>query len=369
MSKLKKFIASETVLVAAFLAALVSMIFVPPNEGYADYIDFPVIIMLFCLMGVVAAFRGAGVFGAVTACLLRRTSSARAIGFIMMNLCFFSSMLVTNDVALITFVPLTVGIAANTNDKSFLIRTVVIETAAANLGSMMTPIGNPQNLFLYEHFNLTAQDFIGTMLPLGIFSYILLCLSVLLIKRNKITYERTEAARLSPLKITVYAVLFGVCIAAVAGLVSKYICLAVVTAALLIFDRSVFKKIDYSLLATFVCFFIFVGNMGAVDSVSSFISSVMDGRELLTAALLSQIISNVPAAVMLSGFTSNARALLAGVNIGGMGTPVASLASLISLRCYGAAENADKKSYTGFFLVYNFAFLALLLAFGILAVN
>ena len=365
MNKLKKFIASETVLVIAFLAAVVSMIFVPPDSGYADYIDFPVIIMLFCLMGVVAAFRGAGVFGAITAVLLKRTSSARVIGFIMMNLCFFSSMLVTNDVALITFVPLTVGIAANTKDKSFLIRTVVIETAAANLGSMMTPIGNPQNLFLYEHFNLAAGDFVGTMLPLGVFSYLLLCLSILLIRKDKITYERAEAAKLSPLKITVYGVLFGVCIAAVAGLISKYICLAAVVAVLLIFDRRVFKKIDYSLLATFVCFFVFVGNMGAMDSVSAFISSVMDGRELIVAALLSQIISNVPAAVMLSGFTSNAHALLAGVNIGGMGTPVASLASLISLRCYGAAENADKKKYTGFFLAYNLVFLALLLAFGI----
>lgn len=363
MGRLKKFISSETVLVIAFLAAVISMIFVPPSSGYADYIDFPVIIMLFCLMGVVAAFRGAGVFSAVTAVLLKRTSSARVIGFIMMNLCFFSSMLVTNDVALITFVPLTVGIAANTKDKSFLIRTVVIETAAANLGSMMTPIGNPQNLFLYEHFNLTSWDFIGTMLPPGLFSYLILCLSILLIKKDRITYEKSEAAKPSPLKITVYSVLFAVCIVAVAGLISKYICLAVVAVGLLIFDRSAFRKIDYSLLATFVCFFVFVGNMGAIDSVSAFISSVMDGRELLVAALLSQIISNLPAAVMLSGFTSNAHALLAGVNIGGMGTPVASLASLISLRCYGAAENADKKKYMGFLLVYNFAFLALLLLF------
>lgn len=369
MENIKKFIKSEAVLIIAFTAAVVSMLFVPPDTGYAEYIDFPVIIMLFCLMGVVAAFRNAGVFSAITRRLLSRTSSSRMIAFILTNLCFFSSMLVTNDVALITFIPLTVGISVHSQSKSFLIRTTVIETAAANLGSMMTPIGNPQNLFLYEHFNLSASDFITVTLPIGILSYILLCASVLLVKKEKISCGQEKSERLKPPKLTLYLILFGVCVASVAGLVSKFICLGITALALLILDRSVFKRVDYSLLATFVCFFVFVGNMGRIEAVSSFVASVMSGREILASALLSQIISNVPAAIMLSGFTSNSAALLAGVNIGGMGTPIASLASLISFRCYCASENPHKGAYMRFFMIYNIVFLAILLPFGIFTGN
>lgn len=366
MEKIKKIISSNIVLFISLAAALVSMIFVPPCSAYKDYIDFPVLVMLFCLMGVVAAFRKIGVFDAVTDFLLNRTSSARMIAFIMMNLCFFSSMLVTNDVALLTFVPLCIGVAKYSSDKWFLIKTVVIETAAANLGSMMTPVGNPQNLFLYSHFNLSGSDFIKTLLPVGILSYTILSASVFMIKNEKMSFEKADRNKISIRNCVVYSLLFAVCLLAVAGIVNKYICLIITAIVLFISDRNVFRKIDYSLLATFVCFFVFVGNLGEIESIRSFISETMSGREVIVSALISQVISNVPAAIMLSGFTDKALLLLAGVNIGGLGTPVASLASLISFRCYSADRNAQKGKYMLFFLIYNFAFLAVLLLFQII---
>ncbi len=369
MERLKKVISSNAVLFISLAVALISMILVPPCSAYKSYIDFPVLIMLFCLMGVVAAFRKIGVFDAITVFLLNRTSSARMISFIMMNLCFFSSMLVTNDVALLTFVPLCIGISKYSSDKWFLIKTVVIETAAANLGSMMTPVGNPQNLFLYSHFNLSGADFLKALLPVGILSYILLCVSVFMVKNEKVVYESPEKTKISVKNLIMYSLLFAVCLLAVAGFVNKYICLLVSVIVLFISDKSIFAKIDYSLLATFVCFFVFVGNLGEIESIRNFISDIMDGREVVVSALLSQAISNVPAAIMLSGFTDKALLLLAGVNIGGMGTPVASLASLISFRCYSGDSNSQKGKYMVFFLVYNFVFLMVLLLFQSLLVR
>lgn len=369
MEKIKGFISSNAVLVIAFAAALVSMLFIPPSAAYKDYIDFHVLIMLFCLMGVVEAFREIGVFRKITGFLLSKTSSSRMIAFIMMNLCFFTSMLVTNDVALITFVPLCIGIGAYTQNKQFVIRTIVIETAAANLGSMMTPVGNPHNLFLYSFYKIPGTEFFTTLLPAGILSYALLCLSILLIKKEKITCQREETAKLSLPKILIYAAVFGVCLLAVAGIVNEYICLGVTILILLFTDRGVFKKIDYSLLATFVCFFVFVGNLGAAETVREFISGIMEGRETLVSALLSQVISNVPASIMLSGFTDNATALLTGVNIGGLGTPVASLASLISFRLYSAEKSSAKGKYMAFFLIYSFALFAVLMLFQLFIIE
>ncbi len=366
MNRLKNLFLADSVLFISMAAALISIFFVAPSKKYLDYIDLKVIIMLFCLMGVVAAFRKIGVFNVVTDFLLSRTSSARMIVFIMMNLCFFSSMLVTNDVALITFVPLTIGIASHIHDKKFLIKTIVIETVAANLGSMMTPIGNPQNLFLYSHFNLSAMDFLKTLLPLGVLGYILLCISLLLIKKEKISYKKTETQKIALIKPVIYIILFAVCLLSVADIIDKNLCLVIASVVLLFTEKEVFKKIDYSLLATFICFFIFVGNLSSLPSISKFISGIMDGRETLVSALLSQIISNVPAAIMLAGFTDKALPLLAGVNIGGMGTPVASLASLISFRYYSAVKNSEKVKYMSFFLIYNFVFFVILMAFNII---
>lgn len=361
MIKIKKIFSQNAVFFISLLAAVISMIFVPPNMEYLNYIDYNVIIMLFCLMGVVAAFRSIGIFDIITDFLLKKTVSSRMIAFILMNLCFFTSMLVTNDVSLITFAPLTIGIASYSKDRLFLIKTLVIETAAANLGSMMTPLGNPQNLYIYSRFNLSTADFVSTLLPVGILSYLLLTASVLLIKKGEIHYSNHSVELPSAIHTVVYALLFTVCVLSVAGLINKYICLAVTILILLIFCKKAFAKIDYMLLATFICFFVFVGNISEIESINNFISEALSGRETVFSALLSQIISNVPAAVMLSEFTDNALCLLSGVNIGGLGTPVASLASLITYRYYSASDKSQNGKFMFVFLVYNFIFLAVIL--------
>lgn len=365
MKKAVEFIKSNVVLAAAFAAALISMIFVPPSAAYLEYIDFSVIILLFCLMAAVAGLRSLGVFDALSSALLAKTCSARIIAFILMNLCFFLSMLVTNDVALITFVPLTLGLYAGSGMTQQLIMTIVLETAAANLGSMITPIGNPQNLFLFKHYNMSGGEFISAVWLLGVIGYVLLCLSVMLVKRGKVGSQQTRADFKVQPRFFLYAAVFLLCVLSVAGLVSEYICLAAAVVVVLIADYKLFSKVDYSLLFTFVCFFIFVGNIGSIEAVRQLAAQLIQGRELIVSALLSQIISNVPAAAMLSGFTENSVQLLRGVNIGGLGTPVASLASLISYRFYASSQGSQRGRYMRVFLAFNGVMLVIMLAAGI----
>ncbi len=365
MKGLLNFFKGNAVLSISLLAALISCVIVPPSMDYIGYVDYSVIILLFCLMGVVAGLRSLGVFDALSGTLLKRTGSARVIAFILMNLCFFVSMAVTNDVALITFVPLTMGLYAGAGMSAQLIMTVVIETAAANLGSMLTPIGNPQNLFVYKHYEMGMGEFLSAVLPIGGVSYLLLCVAVLLVKKGSIKTASGPKPLEIGWKFWLYIAVFILCVLAVAGLINEYACLAVTVAALLASDRRLFTKIDYSLLLTFVCFFVFVGNLGSISAVEQFVAGLLSGRELLVSAALSQIISNVPAAAMLAGFTENASELLRGINIGGLGTPVASLASLISYRYYSAGIEPEKGKYMGVFLAVNFAMLGVLLAVGI----
>lgn len=365
MNKVVSFVKNNVVLMISLLAALLSMIFVPPCEAYLGYIDLSVLILLFCLMGTVAGLRSLGVFDAISTALLSKTSSARAIAFILMNLCFFLSMLVTNDVALITFIPLTLGLYYGSGMTSQLIMTIVIETAAANLGSMMTPIGNPQNLFLYKHYGMSADSFMLSVLALGIIGYVILCVSVLLVKKGAVeSKQERRSFKVGP-RFLLYTAVFVLCVLSVAGLVSEYLCLIVAVAVMIIADYMLFAKIDYSLLLTFVCFFIFVGNIGSIEAVKSFVAQLLVDRELLVSAFLSQVISNVPAAAMLADFTENSMQLIRGVNIGGLGTPIASLASLISYRYYASSEGAKKGRYMLVFLAVNFVMLGIMLCAGI----
>ncbi|MGN0688497.1 MAG: SLC13 family permease [Oscillospiraceae bacterium] len=366
MKRVIGFIKDNVVLVVSLAVAVISAVFVPPNRDYLGYVDYKVIILLFCLMAAVAGLRSLGVFDALSARLLSGTRSARTIAFILMNLCFFTSMLVTNDVALITFVPLTLGLYSGAGMSTQLIMTIVIETAAANLGSMMTPIGNPQNLLLYSGYGLTPGEFFSNVLLLGAVGYVLLCGCVLLVKRGEIKPPEGCEKSVPGIRAAVYGAVFAVCVLSVAGVVCEYICLAAALAAVLICDRSLLKKVDYSLLATFVCFFVFVGNIGSIPQIKSFIAQLLCGRELVVSALLSQAISNVPAAAMLSGFTDNYAALLKGVNIGGLGTPVASLASLISFRLYCADKDCRKGRFMMIFLAVNIVLFGIMLTIGLL---
>ncbi|MGN0631154.1 MAG: SLC13 family permease [Ruminococcus sp.] len=357
----RDFFRTQTVLCVSFAAAVISMFIVPPDAEYAGYIDYNVIMLLFCLMGVVAGFRSAGIFEKMTGKMLSLAKSKRSLTFILMNICFFTSMLVTNDVALITFVPL--ALILFKGDKKNCILTVIIQTAAANLGSSVRPVGNPQNIFLYTQYDLSIGFFMRMLLPVGIISYVLLAAACLMIENGRVNMNKAVERSLQYRKLIILSALFMICLLTVLRLIPHYICLVIVCIGLLIEPR-LFAKIDYALLFTFACFFVFVGNMGRIEAVRELLSGIMAGRELLVSALVSQVISNVPGAVMLSAFTDNAGELLRGVNIGGLGTPVASLASLISYQLYAKSEGAQKGRYMGMFLVINVMLLAVLLVLG-----
>lgn len=362
MKKIVDFCKSEIVFSVALVLTIISMCFVPINAGYVEYIDFKVIALLFCLMAVVEGFKKIGVFDVISYIILSRTKNSRTIGMLLSFMCFFVAMLVTNDVALITFVPLTFILLGENDDEREVIFIVVMETIAANLGSMFTPIGNPQNLYLYTFFDMGIAEFLKIVLPYGIVSFLLIFV-VMWFRLKKATLDiEIHKARISDwFGLSKFIVLFGLCLLTVLNILDYRICFGIVLAAMLFTDIGLLKKVDYILLLTFVCFFVFVGNVGAIDSISGFISSIIQGKTLITGVVLSQVISNVPAAVMLSGFTQDAKELMLGVNIGGLGTLIASLASLISYKFYAQKYSSNVGKYIKTFTVYNVLFLTVLL--------
>lgn len=354
----------EPVLTAAAFCMIVSMFFVPPSAAYIDYIDFRVLALLFCLMAVVAGLQSHGLFDWFARRVLTGKMQRRKLFAELILLPFFTSMLVTNDVALITFVPFAILILELTGQQRYMIFVIVMQTVAANLGSMSTPVGNPQNLYIYSAFHLAAADFFQTVLAYTLLALPLLILSVFFCQKGELSVTLPEAAEpMSRKHILLYGILFLLCLLSVFRVLYYPILLVIVCAALFFADRPLFQKIDYSLLLTFVCFFVFAGNIGAIDAVRTFLQDLLRGDPLLTSMLASQIISNVPAAVLLSGFTQDWKALLIGTDIGGLGTPIASLASLISLRLYMKAPDAKVGKYLGFFMAVNIIGLLIALIF------
>ena len=364
MNKVIEFLKREIVMTISLVLALVSMLLVTPDAEYAGYINWDVIMLLFSLMAVVAGLKKCRVFDMVSAVLMKLGGDLRRLSMLLTMACFFVSMVVTNDVALITFVPLTVGmLSAATPGK--LIYIVTLETIAANLGSMATPIGNPQNLYLYSRYAMSGGDFAGTVLPIAGASLVLLLAASLPIKGGKLELAFEKPEKLPAGKLAVYGVLLVMCILSVFRVVPKPVCCIAVAVLVLMMDRKGILEVDYALLLTFICFFIFVGNIGRLDAVSSFMSRIVVGREKEVGILASQVISNVPAALMLSGFTENGAALMRGVNIGGLGTLVASLASLISFKAYMKAPGARAGRYIAWFTVVNIVFLAVIYAISL----
>ena len=366
MSTIRAFIRRDPVLLIALFAALVSCIIVPPDKSYLDYIDLRTLALLYCLMVVVSGLRMSVLFTHFAHKLCEKASSVRAIGITLILLCYFSSMFITNDVALLTFVPFAVVVMAMIDRKRELIFVVVMQTVAANLGSMLTPMGNPQNLYLYSFYDSTIQDFLRIMGPPAAVSLGLILLSCLTLPKTALQLDIGEEPGIQKDRLYLYCVLFAVCLLTVIRVLSWQVMLIIVITILIVVDGKVLLKADFMLLLTFVAFFIFSGNLSRMDLVDSFLRTALIGREYLIAVLTSQVISNVPAALLLSGFTDHTRALLLGVNIGGLGSPIASLASLISLKFYSLSSGANTKKYLILFLIINIIFLALLSAFEIL---
>lgn len=376
-TKVKDFFKKETVCCIAFLLAVVSMFFIPPSVNYFSYIDFRVLALLFSLMAVVRGFSSIGVFTRLGTLLLTHVHSLRMLSALFIFLCFFFSMLITNDVALITFVPFTILVLSMAEQKKFLIPVIVLETIAANLGSMLTPLGNPQNLYLYTISGLSLWDFIRIMLPYSFVSAILLLIFILFLPKDTVSTataanstntvtasntsnvicEAVKARKNSRILFTAYLVLFLLCLLTVLHILPYQIMFLLVLTGFLLLDYRVLKDVDYFLLLTFLCFFIFIGNMKQISLVHELISKLLVHHEVLMGIGASQIISNVPAAILLSGFTDDYSALLIGVNLGGLGTLIASLASLISFKFYTNSEGSDTRRFLGIFTLYNVIFL------------
>lgn len=361
-NRILEFIKKETILTIALLLAAVSMFIVPPSAAYAGYIDWNTILLLFNLMAVVAGFQKLGVFSLIGSALLQKIHTSRQLALILIFLPFFFSMLITNDVALITFVPFALIVLRLSGKEQLLLPVVVLQTLAANLGSMLMPMGNPQNLYLYTLSGLSLTDFIKLMLPLFLLAAVILFLAVFFIKNTpvEIVTASSDKVKITGISLLSYSILLILCILCVLKYFSPLWLTGIICLYLVIRDRSIFQKIDYSLLATFIGFFIFIGNISQIESFRAALQGVIASHEIPVAILSSQIISNVPAALLLSGFTNRYAALIIGANLGGLGTLIASMASLISYKQI-AREYSDKRvKYLGFFTFANLIMLGIL---------
>ncbi len=351
----------EIVFCVTFLFALISTFFVKPDAKYISYIDFGTLLTLFSLMAVVAGWRRTGLFDSLGKNVCRKVHGQRGLCLTLVLLCFFTSMVITNDVALLTFVPFAVVLLSKTSGF-LLLYTVVLQTLAANLGSMVTPIGNPQNIFLFSKMRLGTVQFMKILFPYTLLSFALLILSTLIIKNEKMQIDRQETKSVKPDnagKNILYTALFVLCLLSVVNVIPKWAAAVLVALCVLFSDRKIFCNIDFMLLLTFTAFFIFTGNIARLESVDNFLKRITGTNEFAVSLAFSQVISNVPATLLLHPFAQNTKELLLGVDIGGLGTPVASLASLISLKLY-TQEKGGTAKFLAVFTLMNIIFLAAL---------
>lgn len=385
----REIVRKDPVLVVAVVLALCSCAAVPPDAAYAEYVDLRTIGTLFSLMTIMCGLSRLGVFRIACRHLLNVVRGPRRLALALTLLAFFSSMLITNDVALVTFVPFALLALRTLDSPRHACFTVVMMTIAANLGSMLTPVGNPQNLYLYSVSHMRIGEFVLLMLPYAAASLALLVGAIALF--GKIP-ERTQTSATrgakpddnehadeipqlatdaddpapSPLRVLPWATLFVLALLSVAHILPYQAIVVTTIAVALIADRRALAHVDYALLVTFIAFFVFVGNVGRIEMVSAALAQLIDGHELAVSVIASQVLSNVPAAILLSGFTSNFAALIVGTNLGGLGTLIASMASLISYKQVALVLPREKGRYFMLFTMWNVAFLAILAAFALI---
>ncbi len=358
IKQMTHYIKKDIVLTSSLLLAIGSALIVPPSIEYIDYIDFDTLILLFSLMLIVEGLREQSFFEFIGDRLLKRVKTRRGLSFTLIFLPFVSSMFITNDVALITFVPFALLILEKTGTDTKLCYTISLMTIAGNLGSMFTPIGNPQNLYLFSMGHIHLSQFLYWMFPYTLFSAVLLFFCVWIgFDRTELSIENKIEGLREPKTIILYVTLFFFALLTVAGIVPHVVLLLVVISLLGTSQKIVFKKIDYSLLLTFLFFFLFIGNFKQLDGVQEVLLSGVANHERAVSILSSQIISNVPAAMLLSGYTTNFKEIIIGTNIGGLGTLIASMASLISYKQLASKHPQLKKRYIIVFTVCNLVFL------------
>ncbi len=359
---LRRFLRNNIVMLVAFLAATVTCFFVPPDSTYLSYFDFKTLTCLFCTLAVVCALKNIYFFQTVAHKIVCLFKSTRGAVLALVYITFIGSMLIANDMALLTFLPLGYFVLDSTDNKRLLSFTFIMQTIAANLGGMLTPFGNPQNLYLYSYFSIPNLTFVKIMALPFIISVLLITLcTCIFIKKDTMVLHHDAPQKLNRKRTAIYLVLFAFSIAIVFRSVPYYWGLVVIPLVLLFLDKKALAMVDYPLLLTFCAFFVFSGNMARIPVVNHLLGGLVEKNTLLFGVLSCQFISNVPSAILLSKFTQNYPQLLVAVNIGGAGTLIASLASLITLKEYTKHEPKRVASYVRLYSVYNFSILLILL--------
>ncbi len=363
----KGILKSRIVLIVALVAAAVTCFFVPPDGGYADYFDLDTLSCLFCTLAVVSALKRRRFFEWLAVKIVTAFGNMRRVTFALVFVTYFGSMIMANDMALITFLPLGWLVLSSCGKTKYTAFVFVMQNVAANLGGMLTPFGNPQNLYLYSFFEIGAGEFFAIMaIPFAV-AFVLIAGTCLVVKPEPIRLETHPEPAPPVWRMIVYFVLFALSVMIVFRVFPYYVGLIVVTVALAILEPKCFLRVDYGLLLTFCAFFVFSGNLSRIPAVRDLLASVVAMSPLLVGTATCQVISNVPSAVLLSRFTTDYRHLLIAVNIGGLGTPVSSLASLITLGEYRKREPGKTLRYLGLFSLINFSYLAVLIGSSYLA--
>lgn len=360
---IKNFMKKNTVMVIALAAAIITSILIPVDGKYLEYFDYKTLACLFCVLAVVCALKNINFFYMLARKVVQLFKNARMAVLALVYITFIGSMLIANDMALLTFLPLGFFVLTTTGKEKYMAFTFIMQNIAANLGGMLTPFGNPQNLYLYSTYNIPNLEFMKIMAPPFILSVLLITICCLIFVKPEPLKLDDEKIVLNPKKTILYLLLFALSILIVFRGIPYWIGLIIIPVVLFFADRKALKMVDYPLLFTFVFFFVFAGNMARIEIVRSFFSMLLDKSTLLFSILSCQVISNVPSAILLSQFTENYADLLLGVNIGGVGTLISSLASLITFREYVKHNPGKTKYYVGMFSLYNFGFLIVLTGF------
>ena len=360
LRKIGAFAKKNAVLLIALACAAVTSVIVPPDAAYLGYFDLKTLTCLFCTLAVVCALKNIHFFTVLARKIVQCTGNLRMAVLALVWVTFIGSMLISNDMALLTFLPLGFFVLTYTGMQKYMAFLFIMQNIAANLGGMLTPFGNPQNLYLYSFFNIPTGEFMGIMAIPFAAAIALITICCLFLPRTKLNMPAESDHKLPVARTVIYLVLFALALVVVFRIVPYWLGLIVITAALLFMDRKALMQVDYGLLATFVCFFIFAGNMARIPAVSTLLGSLLEKNTLIFSVLSCQVISNVPSAILLSQFTADYPALLLGVNIGGAGTLIASLASLITFREYCAHNPGKAGSYIAKFSAFNFGFVAVL---------
>ena len=357
------FIKKNAVMCIALLAAIITSFIVPPDKEYLGYFDYKTLTCLFSVLAVVCALKNINFFYMLARRVVQLFKNARMSVLGLVYITFIGSMLIANDMALLTFLPLGFIVLTSTNKQKYMAFTFIMQNIAANLGGMLTPFGNPQNLYLYSKYEIPNLEFIKIMAPPFILSVLLITICCIIFVKPEPLELSDEKIVLNPTRTIIYLVLFALAIAIVFRSIPYWIALIVIPAVLIFADKKALVMVDYGLLFTFVFFFIFAGNMARIEVVRDLFSALLEKSTLLFSVISCQFISNVPSAILLSQFTGNYADLLVGVNIGGVGTLIASLASLITFREYVKNNPGKTGYYIAMFSLFNFAFLIILTAF------